>query len=153
MYDRELMSVAQGVMEQAAFLTTDPAEIAPADAAVEGNLCAAMDFSGEFAGTIAMMVDESIASSLAANMLGLDEGDPLARLRNGDALGEILNMICGNLLPEIAGSGPVFNLGSPRPLTGGEYAALVGGFKGEKLTRLAFTVEERQAEIVMNIGD
>jgi hypothetical protein len=47
-------------------------------------------------------------------MLGLVP--PLARTIQVDALGEVTNVICGNVLPALAGRDAVFDLGAPRPL-------------------------------------
>jgi hypothetical protein len=47
-------------------------------------------------------------------MLGVDE--PPATAQQYDALGEIANVICGNLLPRIAGPQAVFQLSPPRLL-------------------------------------
>ena len=51
---------------------------------------------------------------LAANMLGLAE--PLTDAVQADALGEIVNVICGNLLPGIAGPEPIFDISAPQIL-------------------------------------
>ena len=50
---------------------------------------------------------------LAANMLGVDEAPGSAE--QADALGELANVLCGNLLPAIAGEQHVFILEAPGP--------------------------------------
>ena len=61
-----------------------------------------------------MMVSTSIVPELASNMLGLDMADgPASPGQQEDALKELMNVICGNLLPEIAGCEAIFNVGAP----------------------------------------
>ena len=79
---------------------------------IPNPLTASVDFRGPFAGRLEVGVTASLLPTIAANMLGQDEPPPLAEQH--DALCELANVICGNLLPEIAGSGPVFTLGAPR---------------------------------------
>lgn len=55
-----------------------------------------------------------MCATLAANMLGLDSDDDLANERGEDSLKELLNVGCGNLLTELAGPDPVFDLEVPR---------------------------------------
>jgi CheY-specific phosphatase CheX len=72
-------------------------------------------FAGPLAGAVTVRVSDDVAATLAANMLGVDVvdgGDPLVR----DALGEMANVICGNVLPELAGRAAVFHLGAPQSL-------------------------------------
>jgi CheY-specific phosphatase CheX len=52
--------------------------------------------------------------TVAANMLGDD--DAPAPAQQLDALGEIANVICGNLLPHIAAPHAVFQLDAPQLL-------------------------------------
>jgi CheY-specific phosphatase CheX len=49
---------------------------------------------------------------LAANMLGQANAPP--EEQQHDALGEVANVVCGNLLPRIAGAKEVFQLGPPQ---------------------------------------
>jgi CheY-specific phosphatase CheX len=53
-------------------------------------------FAGPFAGALTVRVSDDVAAALAANMLGVDVVDGDGMLR--DALGEIANVICGNVL-------------------------------------------------------
>jgi hypothetical protein len=53
-------------------------------------------------------------------MLGIDETEESARDKGFDALKELLNMIVGNLLTELYGAEPIFELGLPRESGAGE---------------------------------
>jgi len=78
------------------------------------------DFSGPCSGALVMEFGVDGLSELAANMLGLDEDEPISEEEQRDALKEALNIICGNVLPAIAGSEAVFSIASPL-LTEGPY--------------------------------
>jgi CheY-specific phosphatase CheX len=71
-----------------------------------------IDFFGPLRGTLVLQLNGDILPVLASNMLGEDEPPPL--LQQHDALKELANVICGNLVPLISGSEAVFDLGVPR---------------------------------------
>lgn len=73
---------------------------------------AGVDFNGPFGGRLEMTLYGDILSQIAANMLG-EEGVP-TEFQQRDALGEIVNVICGNMLPRIAGPKEVFHVGIPQ---------------------------------------
>ena len=60
-----------------------------------------------------MVASAAILQELAANMLGIDEDEEIEETQKHDALKEALNVICGNVLPAIAGRQAVFNIGAP----------------------------------------
>ncbi len=72
-----------------------------------------MSFSGEFGGSLTLLVPTGICIEIAANILGLDPEDELVETSSGDALKELLNVICGNILTTIAGDKPIFDLSIP----------------------------------------
>lgn len=80
------------------------------DAAVE------ITFQGTFSGRLVLTVSGPILAVVAGNMLGEDESE-ITREAQLDALGELANVICGNVLPEIAGDRETFRLTPPMLLT------------------------------------
>jgi CheY-specific phosphatase CheX len=107
----ELFQAVALTFEELCFLFPD-AEMdaqqrhAPVDAGVR------IAFKGPFAGELVVKVCGGLLPSIAANMLGEDESPSEAQQQ--DALGEIANIICGNVLPRIAGPREVFQLGVPQ---------------------------------------
>ena len=77
-----------------------------------------MTYNGPSTGTLSLSVPEELCPEIAANVLGLDPDDEIITAKPHDALKELLNVICGNLLTEMAGEDPVFDLSIPevRPL-------------------------------------
>jgi CheY-specific phosphatase CheX len=90
---------------------SDAQERARPDAAVE------ITFRGSFSGRLVLTVSGPILALVAGNMLGEDESE-MSREAQMDALGELANVICGNVLPEIAGDREAFSLTPPVLLTG-----------------------------------
>ena len=74
-------------------------------------------FTGPFTGTLFLAVSETMLPELAGNMLGLsDDGAGPDLDHQHDALKEVINVICGNLLPAMAGTEPVFEVCAPQLL-------------------------------------
>ncbi len=86
-------------------------ELSPEQAAAPLDVAVSVEFRGPLRGRLVLRASSTILSSIAANMLGDDASRerPLQR----DALGEIANVICGNVLPAIAGVEAVFHLAAP----------------------------------------
>ncbi|MGV3709532.1 MAG: chemotaxis protein CheX [Gemmatimonas sp.] len=83
------------------------------------DVAVSVSFNGPLSGRLVVRASSEILPGIAENMLGADGDYPFAVQR--DALGEIANVICGNLLPRIGGAEAVFVLSAPHEYsTGGE---------------------------------
>lgn len=101
---------ARTLME-AAFIMAEPLLEAPP---LRGDLLSArISFSASRSGKITIIMGRQLATTLAANLLGLEPDDEEASSRGGDALGELLNMVGGALLGELAPAGGAGTLGLP----------------------------------------
>ncbi len=109
--ETELYRAATLTFEELSFLLPTP-EIdeeqlnAPVEAAVS------VDFEGPFSGRLLVKVCGGLLPAITANMLGEEETP--SRTQQYDALGEIANVICGHMLPGIAGSKDIFHVSPPR---------------------------------------
>jgi len=74
---------------------------------------ASMTFSGKMSGALSLTVPSFMCTKIAANVLGMEVDDELVMARGTDALREVLNVTCGNVLTAIAGQEPIFNLTVP----------------------------------------
>jgi hypothetical protein len=102
------------VFEQLAFMfSEDPEEDEGVPTPAGGCVLTAMGFSGPAKGRIALAVPEDMCPEIAANVLGVDPDDELVSENAHDALKEMLNVMCGRLLTELAGEEPVFELTVP----------------------------------------
>lgn len=148
MQTQMLFDTAQRIFEEAAFALVDPPEEAP-DSGTAPGMYASVDFFGPMSGILTIAASERLARTFAANMLGVDEDDPDALAKPGDALGEILNMICGNLLPAIAGAGPEFRIDAPQELSSEGFRLLVGEHEPELSTTVKMCVEGCETELAL----
>jgi CheY-specific phosphatase CheX len=112
--DPTLAAVAEDTIMSLAFLFLMSEEEA-GETQTDQTVVASVEFSGPFTGALYVSAPTEMLDELAANMLGFEEGEagvPSETVKN-DALKELLNVICGNLLPEIAGNEAVFKVHAP----------------------------------------
>jgi len=113
--DQILWQVAEDVMGKLAFMfsypDSEPEENGPDQEAV---IIASVSFKGPFDGKLEMLVSPGILPELAGNMLGIEDGDTVTEEQQYDAVKELVNVICGNLLPEVAGKQAIFKVGVPQ---------------------------------------
>lgn len=116
------------VLEKQVFMFAEPIDPAGFDPGGGAWLAVTMGFSGEFPGRVLLAAPEAMAPEVAANFLGVDSCSEAAIAEAPDAIKELLNILCGNLLTALAGVEPVFELTTPRvaPLPGPEAIALAG---------------------------
>ncbi len=88
------------------------AKIDDEQAAVGLSWSARVAFHGPVDGWLEVRVSNEVASQLAANMLGCEE--VIESATKQDALGEIANVICGNLVPALGTPQDVFDLDAPQ---------------------------------------
>ncbi|MBD3293491.1 MAG: hypothetical protein GF393_11245 [Armatimonadia bacterium] len=69
-------------------------------------------FEGPVDGSLVLSMPREMLPELAANMLGLDP-DATTREQRADAARELCNVVCGNVLPAVAGPEPVFSVSPP----------------------------------------
>lgn len=117
-HSKLLSEVAGETLEQLAFIFSFPEE-ADSTAILESEITGAqVAFSGPRQGELLLVVSSSVLPELAANMLGLEDGEVVLEDQQKDALKEVVNVICGNLLPHIGGVDAVFDIQPPAILDG-----------------------------------
>lgn len=109
--ETELYRAATLTFEELGFLLPTP-EIDEQQLNAQVEAAVSVDFEGPFSGKLLVRVCGGLLPIIAANMLG--EDDVPSKSLQYDALGEIANVICGNMLPGIAGSKDVFRVSSPK---------------------------------------
>lgn len=112
MLSRKLVEVTADTLEKLAFIFTFPAEDAP-QADGQSREVVRVDFSGPFGGGMELSLPSAAMAELAVNMLGAEDGERLSPEQQRDALKELINVVCGNLLPVMAGHAEEFNLRPP----------------------------------------
>lgn len=141
---RALYRVTEEVLEQLAFIFSFPEEDRPPIRGPEA-IGARVSFDGPFAGALHLRVSRDIGPELAGNMLGVEAEETTPEQRT-DAVKELINVICGNLLPAIAGKRAVFNVDPPALLPETEIEAPV-----EPLAEARLSLEEGECDILLVI--
>jgi len=110
----EAERVTVSVLSDLAFLFADPAEAAGLPETPPAPYwLARMTFSGPQSGGLELALPVSLAPQIAANMLGVEESECAQPGPGKDAVKELLNVICGQILTTVAGTEPVFDLSVP----------------------------------------
>ncbi|RMF93560.1 MAG: chemotaxis protein CheX [Nitrospinota bacterium] len=109
-----LYKAAALTFEQLCFLFPTPLVESP-EVGATAEAVVQVEFEGACGGRLVMaLYGDPLLSTLAANMLGEEESPALEQQL--DALKEVANIICGNVLPEIAGAQAIFRIHPPQLL-------------------------------------
>ena len=138
-----LLRAATSTFESLALLVAEPALAGDASPAPMLH-AVSVGFRGPARGRLVLRVSDDVRAALAANMLGVADPAPALQV---DALGEVANVICGNLLPALAGSAAVFRLAAPMPLPAD--GALHPADGERRAETVAVAVEAGRAELVL----
>ena len=111
-----LASVTSDTLEKLAFLFAFPDNERVNDGP-DPVVVGRVEFNGYFYGSLLMRISASVIPELANNMLGLDDDAEISQAEQQDALKEILNVICGNALPAMAGNTVEFKIEAPEILS------------------------------------
>ncbi|HPG37942.1 MAG TPA: chemotaxis protein CheX [bacterium] len=106
----QLMQISLRTFEEFAFLMPIPAEDAPPADDLETTITC-VSYSGHSKGILYISVTNPMLPVLAQNILA-EENTPTEQ-QQLDALREIANVICGNVLPSLAGGDKIYRLKAP----------------------------------------
>ncbi len=104
------------VVEQLTFMFGEPEDKNELDTEDVEFTLARMSFIGDLPGTLSVAVPSEIIAEIAANILGLEAEDITDRDMLDDALGEMLNVVCGHVIMALVGTEANFKLHSPEVL-------------------------------------
>lgn len=107
--ERELRRASAATFESLAFICEAPENGVDDENSLQEAV--QVKFRGPFVGRLVLRADASLMATIAGNMLA-DVASPPRTLQR-DALGEIANVICGNVLPSVAGGENIFHLEAP----------------------------------------
>ena len=141
----QLYQVSARIFEDLGMLLPTP-DLEAGQLAAPVDATADVYFCGPFTGSLRVALCGGLLPMLASNMLGSDEEPPL--VQQLDSLGEISNVICGNLLPALAGLKQVFLIGAPK-VTPGEPETVT---EGMLLAVTQIGLEEGRADVRLQIS-
>lgn len=108
----KLEKTVADVLERFTFMFTEMP-----DEAVEAwsgeSLYATITFEGDVSGALCITAPDVLCREIAANVLGVTDPDDITPETGEDALKELLNIICGELVAELYGTRAVFDLTVP----------------------------------------
>lgn len=145
---KELMSSTVMTFEDMGFFFAMPElEEKHREAGFEG--ASEVSFSGPFGGRLTVSLYGRMMGTLAANMMGEDEPPPIKEQQ--DALGEVTNVICGNVLPKVGGSREIFYISAPRYV---DDADLLGKpQEGESAVQVSVPLDDGRADVTLFLKD
>lgn len=107
---------------------------------VASNITAMLGLGGEIRGMLAVHCPATVAMAITSGFLGMDVDSLDDDVK--DAIGEIANMVAGNLKTAFAGHGIKLELAIPTSVIGESYR--VGGMLGAKRVAVVFGMESGQ---------
>lgn len=107
-----LVEVVADVLEQFAFMFIAPIEPKQVTLPAHSMWRAEIRFTGPFSGRLSLCGSAPFCALLASNILGMDT-EELTPEHTRDALKELVNVTCGELLVALSGKKTVFNLTVP----------------------------------------
>jgi CheY-specific phosphatase CheX len=110
--DKQLAAVAEDTFASMAFIFPGEGQEA-AGGDLSQSVTSRVTFDGPFEGELVLTVSREMLGVLACNLLGMETLEEVPADRQLDALKELLNVICGNLLPRIGTLEAVFNVSAP----------------------------------------
>ena len=106
-----LTDILGRVLEESAFILAEPDQEPPRWGGAV--LRASIAFESTRGGTLRILTNPQAASEIAANMLGIDQGEEEARSSGRAAVSELLNVVGGAFLTRYFGSAVPSQLGLP----------------------------------------
>jgi len=142
------------VLADLAFMFTDEVGEPPpqddADPTGPVLLETTISYHGPTSGTLTLRCPHEFAVLLAANLLGVDPEDEDSSRKARDAVGEFMNIVCGQFITAVHGTEQVFDLTLPQtrelPVFAEEAADRCSGEQSEVL-RCALVVEGHWVEL------
>ena len=137
------------VFETMVFMDMEVDESAEIQEPVHGKITGMIGIAGDYAGVLTFLCSKDTAIDITANMLGMEpeEVDPVADMR--DAIGEITNMVAGNVKMKVSESGDAFDLSIPTVIAGDNFS--VGILTDAPCYIVPFKVSEQSVHVEMII--
>ncbi len=106
-----LEAILSDVLGELAFLVSDDETVElPADTLW---LHCTVAYRGPLSGTLECWCTPAFATQLSANLLGLEADDGAVQVRAADAVRELMNVLCGQLITAWHGRDQIFDLTIP----------------------------------------
>lgn len=143
-----LESAFNEILANFAFLFGDRVDAAGLVAEEDEFLHAWIDILSNGKSHLDVVVPASLGCVIAANVLGIEEDDPLASQRAEDCLRELVNVLCGNLRVLMTQQSKTFEAAIPqsRKISADEWKAAK-----DCTNSLAFLIEDRPLILTLSL--
>lgn len=146
--EQSLSQTMAATFEELALICADT-KLSDVQSEAPVDVAMTVSFDGPLTGRLILRASSEILPGIAENMLGANGN--LSKSIQRDALGELANVMCGNLLPLIGGAKSVFKLSAPHEyVTGNESKdcvptarASIGIEKGRAVAQLLLSDSSR----------
>ena len=143
----DLRGFISGAMTEV-FDTMLSMDIELADGGAQGNvdgerIVGSVGFAGKAVGSVNIQVNEAFARSITAAMLGMEEDEIEGDEEVHDVIGELSNMVGGDLKSRLCDGGLDCELSIPSIITGSDFKTEIKGW--ERHERLVFRQQEQFA--------
>jgi CheY-specific phosphatase CheX len=115
-----VLTILAQVAEQMGFLTPT----GPGEGPMAEDVVVAVAFTGPAHGRVMVAASRPLIEAMARNLLALDMDAAISESDGREALGELANVVAGNLLPTVLGDGE-YQLATPATATWSSDPALV----------------------------
>ncbi len=138
------------VFENLAFMFGEPISKDVFEANGNEHTHAHISFEGARTGDVVLIVPDDMCPEIAANVLGVDPDDEQVDELAGDALKEMINIICGRLLTDLESKDLVFDLSVPeiKNINSEEWSVWL-----KKEGSLGFIVDEYSVILYLHMED
>ncbi|HSO63289.1 MAG TPA: flagellar motor switch protein FliN [Desulfobacterales bacterium] len=148
-YKTRLSEAATNVFDTMLSLTLEPAEAVASTSLTGTRDVSSVCFAGDATGIVSVHVPEDLARIMAANMLGMEPEEIEGHAEIEDLLGELGNIVGGNLKSALTDAGLRCALSTPSFTTGSDF--MIESLNLERYERYAFQCEGRAVFVEMGI--
>ena len=148
-YQTRLSEAAANVFDTMLSLKLEPVEAVAASSLTGVRDVASVCFAGDATGIISVHVPEDLARIMVANMLGMEPEEIEGHAEIEDLLGELGNIVGGNLKSALTDAGLRCALSTPSCTSGSDF--MIESLNLERYERYAFQCEGRTVFVEMGI--
>jgi len=138
--EKELLRSAIAAFENTCFMYSMP-ELKEVQQSFSVEAAVEIKYRGSFSGRLVIETSGGLYSAIAVNMLGTGN---ISGEQRKDALGEMANIICGNVIPSLGSGGSEYSIESPRMLGTSE---LRNNRLGEPLAQVVLNLDKGRADL------
>ncbi|OHB54264.1 MAG: hypothetical protein A2Y12_18520 [Planctomycetes bacterium GWF2_42_9] len=140
-----LIEGAKEVFETMIFMSIEKS--ADATAPLGDNILGTITFTGDVQGCVGICCSKNCATSIAANMMGLDDPSALSQEEIADAVGEVANMVMGSFKARLLPTYNTIDVSIPSVVSGVNLDTML--VDGQNRAVVPVMIDEHQARLML----